>query len=96
MVSTSSLATAMMMSSTFAIYSASKAVVLNISQNPAIRTRGKSIGISILRSAVVRSRIDEAALGRLPYLRGRSELKQIEGAALTPTEQSLGGPGQGL
>jgi hypothetical protein len=66
MVSTSSLATAMMMSSTFAIYSASKAVVLNISQNPAIRTRG------------------------------RSELKQIEGAALTPTEQSLGGPGQGL
>ena len=94
-VSTSALAAAVMMASTFAIYSTSKAVVLNISQKPAIRTLGRSIGISILCSAVVRSSIHEAALSRSPHPRSTSGLQQIEGAALTPTEQSLGGPGQG-
>ena len=81
-VNTSSLAAAVLMPSNFAIYAASKAAVLNLSENLHAVLAGKGIGVSVLCPAFVRSNIHEAALNRPAHLRGGSGFGESEAQLL--------------
>jgi NAD(P)-dependent dehydrogenase (short-subunit alcohol dehydrogenase family) len=81
-VNTSSLAAAVKMPANFAIYAASKAAVLNLSENLHAELATKGIGISVLCPAFVRSNIHEAALNRPAHLRSGSGFGESEALLL--------------
>lgn len=81
-VNTSSLAAAVRMPSNFAIYAASKAAVLNLSENLQAEFALNGIGISVLCPAFVRSNIHEAALNRPAHLRTGSGFGESEALLL--------------
>ena len=81
-VNTSSLAACVTMPSNFAIYAASKAAVLNLSENLHAELARKGIGISVLCPAFVRSNIHEAALNRPEHLRVDSGFGESEALLL--------------
>ncbi|MBX9884340.1 MAG: SDR family NAD(P)-dependent oxidoreductase [Novosphingobium sp.] len=80
-VNVSSLAAAVRMPASFAIYAAGKAAVLNLSENLREELAGKGIGMSVVCPAFVRSDIHEAALNRPAHLRVGSGFRQ-NGATL--------------
>jgi len=71
-VNTASLAAAVMMPEQFVIYSASKAAVLNLSENMREVLGQKGIGMSVLLPAFVKSNIHETGQNRPAHLRGDS------------------------
>jgi len=81
-VNTASLAACVTMPSNFAIYAASKAAVLNLSENLHAELAGKGIGMSVLCPAFVRSNIHEAALNRPAHLRKDSGFGESEALLL--------------
>lgn len=81
-VNTSSLAAAVTMPANFAIYAASKAAVLNLSENLHAELAAKGIGVSVLCPAFVRSNIHEAALNRPAHLRSGSGFGESEALLL--------------
>lgn len=81
-VNTASLAAAVTMPGHLAIYAASKAAVLNLSENMRADLAAKGIGSSVLCPGFVRSNIHQAALNRPAHLR--------EGSGFAASEQALG------
>jgi NAD(P)-dependent dehydrogenase (short-subunit alcohol dehydrogenase family) len=80
-VNTASLAATVTMPGHLAIYAASKAAVLNLSENMCGDLAGQGIGSSVLCPGFVRSNIHEAARNRPPHLR--------EGSGFAESEQAL-------
>lgn len=80
-VNTASLAATVTMPGHLAIYAASKAAVLNLSENMRADLAEKSIGSSVLCPGFVRSNIHEAARNRPPHLR--------DGSGFAASEQAL-------
>lgn len=82
-VNTASLAATLVMPGHLAVYAASKAAVLNISENMRADLAAKNIGCSVLCPGFVRSNIHEAARNRPPHLR--------DGSGFAASEQALAG-----
>ena len=80
-VNTASLAATVTMPGHLAIYAASKAAVLNLSENMRADLATQGIGSSVLCPGFVRSNIHEAARNRPPHLR--------EGSGFAASEQAL-------
>lgn len=80
-VNTASLAATVTMPGHLAIYAASKAAVLNLSENMRADLAAKRIGSSVLCPGFVRSNIHEAARNRPAHLR--------EGSGFAASEQAL-------
>lgn len=80
-VNTASLAATVTMPGHLAIYAASKAAVLNLSENMRADLAAKGIGSSVLCPGFVRSNIHQAALNRPAHLR--------EGSGFAASEQAL-------
>ena len=80
-VNTASLAATVTMPGHLAIYAASKAAVLNLSENMRADLAAKGIGSSVLCPGFVRSNIHEAARNRPAHLR--------EGSGFGASEQAL-------
>lgn len=80
-VNTASLAATVTMPGHLAIYAASKAAVLNLSENMCGDLAAQGIGSSVLCPGFVRSNIHEAARNRPPHLR--------EGSGFAESEQAL-------
>jgi NAD(P)-dependent dehydrogenase (short-subunit alcohol dehydrogenase family) len=77
-VNTASLAATVVMPGQYAIYAASKAAVLNLSENLRRDLAGDDIGVSVLLPGFVRSNIHEAARNRPAHLREGSGFAESE------------------
>jgi NAD(P)-dependent dehydrogenase (short-subunit alcohol dehydrogenase family) len=80
-VNTASLAATVVMPGHLAIYAASKAAVLNLTENMRTDLAAKGIGSSVLCPGFVRSNIHEAARNRPAHLR--------QGSGFAASEQAL-------